>query len=215
MSNEISDLVNSIPACIICEEPFREGDKKSEAPCCGRVAHTQCMILLIANSASRWNDAICICGQTVYLVRNNDYHINRVADNAANVAILEERKKNPVYKADFKRLKTAISSDAKAATAFHKLLSEKRRQFNEEVNTSINIIKTAKQEMIDGVKSSVEFKAFRSARARQSSLYNRFMRVHQLNGTEMRGVFPNRGRNSWRYRRSGASLISGYFRIRI
>jgi hypothetical protein len=211
MSNEIVDVV----ICEICEEPYAEGDKKAEAPCCGKVVHTQCMIELVANNTGRWHDTICGCGQILFAHARNDFYNNREADNAAVAELFEERKKNPTYKEHFLALKKVCTERNKTTTSFTKYLKTKVLEYKAEINTSLNIIKTAKANHIDALKLSEEYKKYRSAVARYNFHYNRFMRLYGLNGSDMRALFGGMRRRRFYRWNSGLSFLTRPFRIRI
>jgi hypothetical protein len=206
-------MSNEIVVCDVCEEPYGENDRKAEAPCCGKVVHTQCMIELVANNTSRWHDTICGCGQILYRHARNDFY-NHTANNAAIPELFEERKKNPTYKEHFKAFKKVSTERNKTTVSFTKYLKTKVAEFKDEINTSINIIKTAKKNHIDALKVSEEYKKYRSVVARYNFHYSRFMRLYRLNGVEMRALFGGLRRRYYRWN-SGLSFLTRPFRIRI
>jgi hypothetical protein len=211
MDNTIFDT----HTCVCCNSEFIETDRTAIAPCCGRVAHTQCMIQMVARNIIRWNDVICFCGQNLYLFERETYIENRVAEDQARQAILEERKKNPEYKKHFIELKKLGRERLKAMKELKSYVRGRVNEYKIQIQTSINIIKTAKVAMITLMKNSPEFKKYRSSCAKYTSNYNRFRRMYNLNDMEMRAIFSVR-RRVWRRWSSQPSWIIGRpLRVRI
>jgi hypothetical protein len=211
MNNEIIDVV----ICEICEEPLLDSDKKADAPCCGVVVHTQCMIELVARNTSKWHDTICKCGQNLYSIDRYMYNNNNTAESLATAALFEERKKNPTYKLHFTTLKKACTERNKTTTTFTRYLKTKVLEYKAEINTSLNIIKTAKANHINTLKGSEEYKKYRSAVSRYNFHYNRFMRLYGMNGSDMRALFGGGRRRRYYRWNSGLSFLTRPFRIRI
>lgn len=199
--------------CDLCNREVEDTEPASTAPCCMRIGHTQCLIEYIASNVRHYHDSICICGGILHAISDN-YANDWEATQAIHKIRIEELIKQPVAKADYKKITKAISEQNKGHRLLKSKIDEKYREFSEQVSTSINLIKVAKADILASLKNTDEYKGYFKAMRRVNFYTGRFKRVYNVSDSELRAALRGVGRRRrWRFRHD--YLFLRKFRIRI
>ena len=180
-----------------------------------RIGHSQCLIDYIASNVTHYHDSICVCGGILHAISDN-FASDWDAAQAINKIKIEELIKQPAAKVDYKKITKAITEQNKSQRALKKKVDELYREFNEQVSTCLNIIKTAKTDILAKLKNTDEHKGYFKAMRRANFYIGRFKRIYNVNDNELRSVLRGTHRRRRRYWRYGLDyMIIRKFRIHI
>ena len=192
--------------CAECNEPIVEGDKIMEVPCCDLKYHSACAITRFCSGLYS-SSLFCSCGAVLH---QHAYSVSDEVDTATRVSEVMAKEGVP---AEVKAINKKKAAARKACAAYRKLLAVKKREFKDIVGSQIEALKAAKQNAIDEVKASAEYKAYRNSIATVSLADSAFRKKHEIRWRDMRAIF---GSTSW-YKRlwSPMRFMKYSFRIRL
>lgn len=193
--------------CAQCNGPIGEGEKIAEVPCCDLKYHSACAITRFCSALYYSSSLFCPCGAVLHQHASS---VSSEVDTATRVSEIMAKEGVP---AEVKAINKKKAAARKACAAYKKLLAVKKREFKDMVGSQLETLKVAKQNVIDEIKGSAEYKAYRNSIATVSFSDSAFQKKHEIRWREMRAIF---GSTSW-YRRlwSPMRFMKYSFRIRI
>jgi len=203
-------------SCVICTNPFAEGDKKTEAPC-GCIGHTSCAFRILSEyllGYSRHPLDCPSCGNQIY---RHSWLDQRDADakSAKNRIII--LKENNEFNKDLSSIKKKLTSSKRAIANFKKYLAPKKTQFKNEIKPHIDLIKSYHKRYSDAAKQEPVYKQANRLNSAYRFSLTRFINKYDLSDDAINLLKFD---NSYRRRRcywnnSPSNILRRVFRLRL
>jgi len=194
--------------CAHCAMPIEEGAKVMESPCCDLKFHSQCGILKLCEANYHSAVVYCNCGSVLY--QHPQHHSHTDEEIEASVTQVMAKEGVPAEVKAIKKKKTAAR---KALTGYKRMLAVKKREFKVNVENHMEALKIAKQNAINEVKNSAEYKEYRKCVTGANMMEHAFIKKHAIHRYVAYTIF---GERSWFKRmRMPLRYIRYTFRIRL
>jgi hypothetical protein len=202
--------------CVICTNPFVEGDKKTEAPC-GCIGHTSCAFRILSEyllGYSRHPLDCPSCGNQIY---RHSWLDQRDADAKSAKNRIITLKENSEFNKDLSSIKKKLTSSKKAIANFKKYLAPKKTQFKNEIKPHIDLIKSYHKRYSDAAKQEPVYKQANRLNSAYRFSLTRFINKYDLSDDAINLLKFD---NSYRRRRcywnnSPSNILSRVFRLRL
>jgi hypothetical protein len=202
--------------CFICTASLLENDKTMEYECGCHVVHTSCGIRRAYQDVLDGGLFSCTTCNTVFLYGTHVDNYTAASAETPENTIIEELKKDKVFKACLKNVRAKRALRNKASKEFIKKCKEEYEKFKTATEINIQSIKLSQNESRKALMDTEEFKAAKKTDLGYMISINRFIAKYNLGRSE-RIAFKLDGRRwGWRWRRSRpTNMIKWRFRIRI
>jgi len=206
-------------SCSLCNVEFTETDRRSNAPCCERVFHSQCMIDAVCRYFEmQWHydgdGALhCQCGH-IHYQRAPDH------DNADETftELYIRVQENVQMKEAIKNMKRRFAECNKSYRVLAGVIKTESEHFKDGAQLHINALKNMKAASIRKIKESNEYKATQRQQAATNMMLTLFKRRYNIGWRETQFLFPNASRygRRRRYRWLTPSwTVARKFRVRL
>lgn len=143
--------------CVICTNPFVEGDKKTESPC-GCIGHTSCAFRLISHYILGYSTHPLNCPSCQNQVYRHSWLDQRDADTKSAYTRISKLKENSEFNKDLLSIKKKLRLSRRATNNFKKYLTPKKSQFKNEILSHIDLIKSYHKRYVDAAKKDPLYK---------------------------------------------------------
>jgi hypothetical protein len=203
-------------SCVICTNPFAEGDKKTEAPC-GCIGHTSCAFRILSEyllGYSRHPLDCPSCGNQIY---RHSWLDQRDADAKSAKNRILTLKENNEFNKDLSSIKKKLTSSKRAIANFKKYLAPKKTQFKNEIKPHIDLIKSYHKRYSDAAKQEPVYKQANRLNSAYRFSLTRFINKYDLSDDAINLLKLD---NSYRRRRcywnnSPSNILRRVFRLRL
>jgi len=144
-------------SCVICTNPFAEGDKKTEAPC-GCIGHTSCAFRILSEYLLGYSRHPLDCPSCRNQIYRHSWLDQRDADAKSAKNRIITLKENNEFNKDLSYIKKKLTSSKRAIANFKKYLAPKKTQFKNEIKPHIDIIKSYHKRYSDAAKQEPAYK---------------------------------------------------------
>ena len=195
--------------CAECNNPIAEGDKIMEVPCCDLKYHSTCAITRFCSGLYS-SSLFCSCGAVLHQPPPSSHLSHTDEEIGASVTQVMAKEGVPAEVKAIKKKKTAAR---KALTGYKRMLAVKKREFKVNVENHMEALKIAKQNAINEVKNSAEYKEYRKCVTGANTSEQAFIKKHAIHRYVAYTIF---GERSWFKRmRMPLRYIRYAFRIRL
>ena len=199
-------------SCVICNNPFVEGDKKTESPC-GCIAHTVCGFKMLADYIDFWSRQPLSCPSCNNIVYKSRYIIDAEDEKKQVSSEIDRLNKNALFMNDLKIIKIKKSKLVKACNVFKQYLKPKKVLFKNAITPHIDVIKGIHSQIKKEVKLEPSYKAHTKAYSSFILSRERFCKKYDISPSCLRKLNLA---TKYRYRfhsNSPFNLIKKSFRI--
>jgi len=210
----MADEVN----CFLCAAALLEDDKTMEYECGCHVVHTACGIRRAYQDVMDGGLFCCTTCNTVFLYGGHADHYTADAATAETPqnTIIEDLKKDKVFKAGLKNVRAKRALKNKASAAFIKKCKEEYEKFKTATEINVQSIKLSQNESRRTLMETEEFKVAKKTDLGYMISINRFIGKYNLGRSERIALKLDGRRWGWRWRRNRpTNMLKWRFRIRI
>jgi hypothetical protein len=166
--------------CVICTNPFVEGDKKTESPSCGCIGHTSCAFRLLSGYVLGYSSEPLNCPSCRTQIYRHIWLDQRDADTKSAQTRIATLKENSEFNKDLHSIKKKLRLRRRAITNFKKYLAPKKAQFKNEIKSHIDLIKSYHKRYVDAAKKEPLYKVANSFNASYRLSLTRFITKYDL-----------------------------------
>lgn len=170
------DLSGVLPHCNFCANFVQPGQPLTQL-LCGHQFHTECAIL-------SWADTMeCnVCHTALFTTEINDTirvreRVEKDTKEQQFMSMFKEKQNKPL-RDDIKKIKKQVAQLRKARAGFTRFTNAAKREYQQDTDALVRLLKVKEKEFLQKLKVSSEMKAWRSQRAKLSSLITRFNQKH-------------------------------------
>jgi hypothetical protein len=203
-------------SCVICTNPFAEGDKKTESPC-GCIGHTSCAFRILSEYLLGYSRHPLDCPSCRNQIYRHSWLDQRDADAKSAKNRILTLKENNEFNKDLSSIKKKLTSSKKAIANFKKYLAPKKTQFKNEIKPHIDLIKSYHKRYSDAAKQEPVYKLANRLNSAYRFSLTRFINKYDLSDDAINLLKLD---NSYRQRRcywnnSPLFFIKRSFRLRL
>ena len=172
--------------CVICTNPFAEGDKKTES-LCGCIYHSSCSHRILTEYIETWQTQPLSCPSCLTVIFQNPILVrNNRNTNDTTTIQLDELYKNSIFKNDLKDIKKKYKLLSKATNAFKKYVTPKKNEFKTAVSSCTNIIRELRKNFLNDIKQDTLYKDNSKLFTSYRLSLNRFCNKYDITNNNLR-----------------------------
>lgn len=207
-------------SCALCNVEFTETDRRSNAPCCERVFHSQCLIDAVCRFFElQWEydgtgTLHCQCGHVHF---QRTYHQNNDVDETFTELYLRVQE-NPQMKEAIKNMKKRFAESNRSYQRLKEVVKTESEHFKDGAQLHINALKNIKAASMKKIKESNEYKTTLRQQSATNMMLTLFKRRYNIGWRETQFLFPNASRYGHRRRyhwHTPTWMVARKFRVRL
>jgi hypothetical protein len=214
---DISGNSPQAAVCPICTEAFTPESKTAQSFACPCVYHTACLaqkLLYFSYSYIHMgHDLNCPCGAVVAAASVQPASPHPESEDEAPPPITAPPN-TPEFRADLKRLREKQREYNKAKTTYKGLISQKKREFKEQIAPHIATIREAKKQTLKALRQDPIARALRGKKSGFGVAKEKFRTKYKIKRRDFYTLYPTMRERS-RWRSSMPYMIARGFRVRL
>jgi hypothetical protein len=199
--------------CVICTNPFAEGDKKTESPC-GCIGHTSCAFRLLSDYVLGYSRYPLDCPSCRTQIYRHNWLDQSDEDNRAAENHITKLKENSEFNKDLIFIKKKLRLCKKEIGKFKKYLTPKKAQLKNETKSHLDIIKSYYKRYMDAAKKEQVYKLSKRYNASYKYFLTRFKEKYDLTDDAVK-LLKCGTRYSYYWHNSPCGIARRAFRVRL